>query len=254
MNSFRKHYFQALGTTDAGNLKDACNRAHQIRQFEIELYWKRATYFWALQLIAFTALGFVLKDGEVKSRGLLLVADTVGVITAFAGYLTACGSKFWQENWEAHVDMLESEMGTRLTQVIMCPKSLPQFSVSRINQSLLLLLTLGWSAAFLCAAIPPAADAMVRLSAWPYSGIVAVIAVAAACGWMWRSNRSHFGGRRYQFGHATWNEYGPKTSRATPSIIWRDPLGSAVDRKEEPELPHNHIPKRVEGSTKADAH
>jgi hypothetical protein len=148
MDNFRDHYLEALelGTWKKGDqlerkkrdkVKDALALAHEIRQFEIELYWKRAAYFWAFQLIAFTALGLVLKDGEIKSFGLLLIAESIGVITAYAGYLTACGSKFWQENWEAHVDMLEKEMGVLLTQVIMC-RTPPQFSVSRINQFLLL--------------------------------------------------------------------------------------------------------------------
>jgi hypothetical protein len=68
---------------------------------------------------------------------LLLISASIGVITAFAGYLTANGSKFWQENWEAHVDLLENEIGVRLTQVMLCREP-PQFSVSRINRFLLL--------------------------------------------------------------------------------------------------------------------
>jgi len=252
MDSFRKHYFEALGTRDADKLKDACARTHEIRKFEIELYWKRATYFWALQLIAFTALGFVLKDGQVKARGLLLVAEAIGVITAFAGYLTACGSKFWQENWEAHMDMLENELGARLTQVIMCPKSSPQFSVSRINQSLLLLLTLGWSAAFFCGAIPRAAEAVERLGSSSYSGAVALVAAAAVCGWMWRSNRTRLSGRSYKFGEKNWRRYGPKSKHSAPAMIWRDPLGLAVNQQEKPGV-RGDSSAGAGGSTNTDA-
>ncbi|PSJ55947.1 hypothetical protein C7I85_25910 [Mesorhizobium soli] len=35
----------------------ALERAHEIRKFEIELYWKRATYFWILHGAVFTAIG-----------------------------------------------------------------------------------------------------------------------------------------------------------------------------------------------------
>lgn len=116
--NFRDRYFEALGTRDKSKVEDALKRAHDIRQFEIELYWKRATYFWAFQLIAFTALGLLLKDGEIKSMPLLRIPSSIGVITAFAGMLTARRSKFWQENWEAHVDLLEDETEERLTQVV----------------------------------------------------------------------------------------------------------------------------------------
>jgi hypothetical protein len=107
--SFHDRYFEALGlnpVADRCKLKAAHARAHDIRKFEIELYWKRATYFWAFQLVAFTALGLLFKDGELANPGLLIIPGTIGTVTAFAGYLTARGSKFWQQNWEAHVDLL----------------------------------------------------------------------------------------------------------------------------------------------------
>ncbi len=34
---------------DSKTLEAAFKQASDIRKFEIELYWKRATYFWALQ-------------------------------------------------------------------------------------------------------------------------------------------------------------------------------------------------------------
>src|SRR5580658_2201060 len=130
MDNFRKHYFEALGTRDDSKLLEARKLAHEIRQFEIELYWKRATYFWAFQLVAFTALGLLLRDGKISSMHLLLIPSSIGVITAFAGWLTARGSKFWQENWEARVDLLEDATKERLTQVVLCRRP-PQYSVSR---------------------------------------------------------------------------------------------------------------------------
>src|ERR1700690_1948476 len=143
MKGFRERYFEALGTREKADLGAARTLAHTIRQFEIELYWKRATYFWAFQLIAFAALGLLFKDGQITRLELLLIPASIGVTTAFAGLLTARGSKFWQENWEAHVDLLEDEAEARLTQVVLCSKS-PQYSVSRVNESLLFLLMLGW--------------------------------------------------------------------------------------------------------------
>jgi len=229
MDSFRDHYFQALGTRKSDDLKDACKLAYEIRKFEIELYWKRATYFWTFQLIAFTALGFVLKDGQCKSLPLLLIAESIGVITALAGYLTARGSKFWQENWEAHVDLLEHEMGMRLTQVILCREP-PQFSVSRINRYLWLLLTLAWAIALFLGAVALILTGLSPVPEfpkwlWPFSaGIMILILIGAACCIMYRRNKSHFSGRIYSFGETRWTEYDSDRTNAAPFILWRDPL------------------------------
>ena len=169
---FRERYFQALGigADDKCKLKAALELAHDIRQFEIELYWKRATYFWAFQLIAFSALGLLLKDGHISPLsqlplGRLLIPAPIGVITAFAGYLTARGAKFWQQNWESHVDILEDVTKERLTHVILC-RHPPQFSVSRVNQKLLGYLTLGWFGVLIVGAIPEAADYLKGHSSW----------------------------------------------------------------------------------------
>ncbi|MFM2394507.1 MAG: hypothetical protein RLZZ546_2489, partial [Bacteroidota bacterium] len=36
-------------------LEESLTRAYSIRQFELDLYWKRATYFWAFIAVTFTA-------------------------------------------------------------------------------------------------------------------------------------------------------------------------------------------------------
>src|SRR5712675_537808 len=107
-------------------------RSLGVRKFEIDLYWKRATYFWAFQAISFAALGLSIKDGEPHIGIALLGAAALGALTGFTGWLTAKGSKFWQENWEAHVEMLEGPAGEgRLTHVVIMRGS-PAFSVSRL--------------------------------------------------------------------------------------------------------------------------
>jgi hypothetical protein len=227
--SFHDRYFEALGVNEndkCGRVETALKLAHDIRQFEIELYWKRATYFWAFQLIAFTTLGFLFKDGQVTSLGRLLIPAPLGVITAFAGLLTACGSKFWQENWEAHVDLLENKTGVRLTEVIVCPKP-PKFSVSRVNGLLLLLLTIGWGMVLLIGAFPRLAELLRDVPA-PFRGIGVLIAVVSACAWMW-SKRTNLPGRVYRLGDQGWTRYSSKRKGTVPFIIWRDPPGSSPD-------------------------
>ncbi|MCA3694389.1 hypothetical protein [Aquidulcibacter sp.] len=153
-------YFTALAlpiggaATEANTAhRDALNRAHSLRQFEIDNYWKRGTYFWAFQLAAFTLLGFIWRDfanGNLSRNALLLPAG-LGAISAIVGVLTAISSKFWQENWEAHVDFLEGAIEGRLTQTVIV-KSGVKFSVSRVNERLFILLAVGWIAFFLVAA------------------------------------------------------------------------------------------------------
>lgn len=234
--AFGQRYFQALGTRKPEDLQCACKLAHEIRKFEIELYWKRAAYFWAFQLIAFTALGFALKDGELKSLPMLIISGSMGVITAYAGYLTALGSKFWQENWESHVDMLETEMRLRLTQTVLC-RERPHFSVSRVNQFLLRQLTLGWGIVLLTGVGALAAPSISYLPQLPkmllpVCGVGILLAVTAICIRMKSTNRSHFSGRAFRLGDSDWTIYKSGDKEILPSIIWRDPLSNKLLRTE----------------------
>ena len=90
-------------------LKNALDRAHDIRTFEIELYWKRATYFWTLIASAFAAYFLVIdkaKDGKFYA----FLISCVGFLFTFAWLQVNRGSKQWQENWENHVDLLENDI------------------------------------------------------------------------------------------------------------------------------------------------
>ena len=108
----------------------AYEATEKIRQFEIELFWKRATFFWAFILAAFTAhfalLGMIFStfSKEVNEElslknmcelpGLSLFALAITAFFCFffslAWALVNKGSKFWQKNWEAHIDTLEENV------------------------------------------------------------------------------------------------------------------------------------------------
>jgi hypothetical protein len=120
---------------DNQKLKDALSRAYALRSFEIEHYWKRATFFWGFQAAIFAAFGFVWKDsgGPTQSGPLVLGLSSLGILTAIANYLSARGSKFWQKNWEKHIDMLEDEVEGRLHKTIWLPEGLREYSVSGVN-------------------------------------------------------------------------------------------------------------------------
>ena len=111
---------------------NALEQAWKNRDFEIEMYWKRATYFWAF--IAATFAGYLAVLSAVKlsvdfpQAELVLVC--LGLIFSWAWYLANLGSKKWQENWEHHIDMLEDKITGPIYKTVLNQKS---FSVSRIN-------------------------------------------------------------------------------------------------------------------------
>lgn len=130
--------------------KAALNRAHEIRKFEIELYWKRATYFWILQAAVFAAIGFIWKTEEIGISPVIPVAiAALGLVTSVAGVLSAKGSKFWQENWEHHIDMLEDEFEGRLHKTAYAGKDGLAWSVSGVNERLTFCFCLFWIAMLL---------------------------------------------------------------------------------------------------------
>jgi hypothetical protein len=86
-----------------------------IRKFEIDLYWKRATYFWAFLIAAFTAYGITVssfsqnanKNDLLKFRFAIIC---FGFLLSIAFFLVNKASRFWQENWEAHTDYSEQRV------------------------------------------------------------------------------------------------------------------------------------------------
>jgi hypothetical protein len=66
------------------------------RNMEIELFWKRSTFYWVFVAAAFVAYGSF--KGEHSSTALLI--SCFGLVASFAWLLGNIGSKWWQENWE----------------------------------------------------------------------------------------------------------------------------------------------------------
>lgn len=123
-------------TEEKAQLQAALTRAYQLRNFEIEHYWKRATYFWAFQIASFAAYGLLLKE-DSSSPALYAVAPVamIGLVTAVANLLSAEGSKFWQNNWERHIDLLEEPFEGRLHKTVWLHNGKVGYSVSRINET-----------------------------------------------------------------------------------------------------------------------
>lgn len=130
--------------------------ALEIRKFEIEMYWKRAAYFWAfLALIlgsyvaVLTTAAKELQDHPLLKADGLLTISCLGIVFSVAWYFVNRGSKFWQENWEKHVDLLENSVQGPLYKTVLSdedpcfrdPMQPYPFSVSKINQILSLVTT-----------------------------------------------------------------------------------------------------------------
>lgn len=142
---------------DKDSPKDADSRAGRaltlaldIRKFEIDLYWKRATYFWAFIAAAFAAYALTYRAESQHEPWLSLLFSSLGLVFAFAWYLVNRGSKFWQNNWERHVDLLEDmTLGPLYKVVAKSSEKNPltaagSFSVTKINQMLSLYVTFVW--------------------------------------------------------------------------------------------------------------
>lgn len=147
--------------SDPAIQKKALEYALDIRKFEIDLYWKRAAYFWAFIAAIFTGyitVGTISKEVLNNKKEIILILSCLGIVFSFAWVLVNKGSKQWQENWENHVDLLEDEIIGPLYKVTISrtpPKgwyeksanffSGPSFvSVSKINQLISLFIFLVW--------------------------------------------------------------------------------------------------------------
>ena len=80
--------------------KEALKTALDTRKFEIELYWKRATYFWAFIVASLTAYFVLLNSSNFsKVSGFTIVISAIGFFFSLGWYCVNRGSKHWQENW-----------------------------------------------------------------------------------------------------------------------------------------------------------
>lgn len=98
----------------------ALEYALDIRKFEIELYWKRGTYFWTLIAATFAGYFAVLAAETIENKLFnAYVLACIGFVFTLAWFLVNRGSKFWQENWENHVDMLEDSISGPLHKTVL---------------------------------------------------------------------------------------------------------------------------------------
>lgn len=141
--------YMNINSSEKEKIKEAYARSHDIRKFEIQLFWQRGTYYWAFILAAFTAhfvlLKFLLlgnsKEGINASFSLkelcslpslslfsLTVTSFFLLFFSFCWVLINKGSKFWQINWEEHIDMLQTQFSGDLYKTILDTTNTDLFS------------------------------------------------------------------------------------------------------------------------------
>lgn len=142
-----------------GKENKALERAQDIRKFEIDLYWKRATYFWTFIGATFAGFLAIQASAAHNKQDLSVILSCLGIVFSFAWLCVNRGSKFWQENWEKHVDILEDEITGPLYKIVLS-RNLDDYtksekvrdwitgpsalSVSKINQLISLYVFILW--------------------------------------------------------------------------------------------------------------
>ncbi|NIA11949.1 MAG: hypothetical protein GWP10_20060 [Nitrospiraceae bacterium] len=172
---------------------EALKYALEIRKFEIDLYWKRATYFWTFIAAAMAGYFLIQKSGGSADTYLSIVVGCLGFVFSFAWFCVNKGSKYWQENWENHVDLIEDFVVGPLYKIVIerpeedKKKPIKNFvigpapySVSKINQIVSSFVTLLW-AVLIFHALPFDLGAPIE---WQYVVIImSLLACLVIFGW-----------------------------------------------------------------------
>ena len=85
--------------------KTRLSYAVQARQVEIDLFWRRALFFWGFIGAAFVALVVTWHQHPILS----IAVSCFGVICSLCWTLANRGSKYWYEAWEAKVEREEKK-------------------------------------------------------------------------------------------------------------------------------------------------
>lgn len=127
--------------------KRALDRAWLNRDFEIELYWKRASYFWTFIAAALVGYITLITSSRFNDNLKILfpqieyIIISLGLIFSIAWVLVNIGSKRWQKNWENHIDVLENKVTGPIYKVVSKDFS---YSVTKINLLISVFVSLIW--------------------------------------------------------------------------------------------------------------
>ena len=191
----REEYKNKFGLNQPGVEEgEALKYALDIRKFEIELYWKRASYFWTFIAAAMAGYLLLQKTEDTENTYLSVVVGCLGFLFSFAWFYVNKGSKYWQENWENHVDLIEDSVVGPLYKIVVDrpeedKKPIRNFiigpaaySVSKINQIVSLFVTLLWAVLIFQALPPFEGSAAIE---WRYVILIALTVLACLLILLW---------------------------------------------------------------------
>ena len=170
----------------------AFEKAHDIRKFEIELYWKRTTYFWAFIAASFAGYFAILTSKSISfQEQYLFLIEFIGFVFSLAWFFVNRASKHWQLNWEKVIDSLEDDItGPLMKNHINNHNSFwsltlsYRFSVSRINQIISCFITLIWFLLMILTSVDIICNCQFSLKGswlYPLNLIVVVIFTTILC-------------------------------------------------------------------------
>ena len=144
-------YESNLSGVEKAKLEVVLEKAYDIRKFELEMYWKRATYFWGFIAVAYTAFFIVSNTKNEINKDYQFMVVCIGLTFSFAWYLVNRGSTYWVTNYERIIDAIEEKLGCEFYKLNLMPEyskyNLQQnypFSVSRINIKVSLFILFTW--------------------------------------------------------------------------------------------------------------
>jgi membrane protease YdiL (CAAX protease family) len=199
-----KEEYNNLFCSDEKIMREAYDKAWTTRNFEIDKFWLRTAFFWGFIAMIFGGYIKVMtsEDNEkLLSMNFDIYLIMLGITFSVAWFLVILGSKSWQENWEAHIDMLEDKITGPLYKTINCNR-FPFYSVSKINIYLSVVIIFVWIAILVLSIVQTKAyEDICTIAIAIVLTILAIILLLvlcrSGCG-RWRLKRSI---RKYLKGH-----------------------------------------------------
>jgi len=112
--------------TNLWQQKAALKKAWEVRNYEIDKFWQRSIFFWGFIFVLFAGYGFLITSDYFALAQKMyfdLYIILLGIIFSVAWFLVAKASKYYQENWEAHIERLEYEIMGPLYKTVLRQKS-----------------------------------------------------------------------------------------------------------------------------------
>lgn len=130
-----KCYFDIIKIKDDKHGKEVLEHCWKIRDFEIELFWKRANYFSLLVGALFIGY-YTIKSGNNNNDNKFnelfsIIIAFAGTISSLCWYFSSRGSKHCMEIWEHNIDFLEEKYGCgKLYQTILYQEKNKIFNIT----------------------------------------------------------------------------------------------------------------------------